>query len=328
MGRFESTGPVEVRAVEHSVVELPWNVIRGALGASDGSVGPHSNVPSALAVLRHAPLYMTLPVEVDEAFHVLEQHAMSGETLYPVAVTVVPFLFDIIRRGSPLGLRIADLIAQYTARAGSLEPQQRELLLQIVSDHALEIAGWLGRYDRPAAALALYVPRLRADFMAAVERSTRLAPCVLLALIDLGAAPGKSLEIAIHILDSADAPDNARMAAAAFLARYGESTPDLRTRIDAALPPSAPAALERYVLELWKPSIDRPVVAPRLHDAEVVFVGEKLVLVRAGSRSVTLPWEGATMKRGDQLQVGITAHGKPKLAVVTDGDGRVTVIDF
>ena len=42
----------------------------------------------------------------------LEEHAMNGETLYPVAVTVLPFLFDIIRRGSPLGLRIADLIAK------------------------------------------------------------------------------------------------------------------------------------------------------------------------------------------------------------------------
>ena len=103
---------------------------------------------------------------------------------------------------------------------------------------------------------------------------------------------------------------------------------DLRTRIDAALPPSAAGALERFVNELWKPTIDRPVVAPKLHEAEVVFVGEKLVLVRAGSRSVTLPWQGAALHRGDRIKVGITAHGKPKLALVTAPDGRVTVIDF
>lgn len=327
MGRFDATGPVEVRSLQHSVCELPWGVVGGALGPSDGSAGLHSNVPSALAVMRHAPLYASAPEEIEEAFFVLENHVMRGERLYPVAVTVLPFLFEMVRRGSALGERITDLIAKYAARATALEPHHVQLKL-IIADHELEIVGWLGRYDRAAAALAIHVVALRAAFLAAIARSSRLAPSVLVALIDLGSAPGKSIEIAMQILDRETMSSHARMAAAAFLARYGEQTPDLRSRIDAALPPSAPAAIERYVGELWKPTVERPVVAPQLHEAEVVFVGEKLVLVRTGSRSVTLPWSGATMKRGDKLKIGITAHGQPKLAFVTDGEGRVIVVDF
>jgi hypothetical protein len=52
------------------------------------------------------------------------------------------------------------------------------------------------------------------------------------------------------------------------------------------------------------------------------------VLVRAGTRSVTLPWAGAEVARGDRLKVGITVHGQPKLVVVTDARGGVRVIDF
>jgi hypothetical protein len=120
----------------------------------------------------------------------------------------------------------------------------------------------------------------------------------------------------------------ARMCAAAFLARFGEDTPDMRTRVDAALPPSAPAALRAFVGKLWTPTISRPKVAPKLYEAEVVFAGEKLVLVRAGNRSVTLPWHDAPVGRGDLIKVGITAHGQPKLAVVTEPDGSVRIIDF
>src|SRR5690349_3487266 len=106
MGRFEPTGPVENRDLEHSVVELSWGALRGAFGASDGRHGAHGNVPSALSVLRHATLYATIPDEIDDAFGVLEKHVMRGPRLYPVAVHVLPFLFDVVRRGSPLSPRI------------------------------------------------------------------------------------------------------------------------------------------------------------------------------------------------------------------------------
>ena len=46
MGRFEPTGKVEVPGLEHSVADLPWGVLRGALGPSDGTAGALSNVPS------------------------------------------------------------------------------------------------------------------------------------------------------------------------------------------------------------------------------------------------------------------------------------------
>jgi hypothetical protein len=314
--------------VQHSVADLQWGVLRGARGPSDGSVGPRANVPSALAVLRHAPLYLAIPSEIDDAFGVLENHVMAGERLYPVAIPVVPFLFDVIRRGSPIAERITQLLARYATRMGSLDPGQRDTLRTIIADHAPMIAGWLGRYDRAASALAIHIPEVREAFAKAVEGATRLAPVVLLALVELDLAPGDSIAIATGVLDSAESHEHERMCAAAFLARHGDRSPALQTRVDAALPPAAQEVFNRVVAWLWIPTIVRPVVAPRLHLAEVVHVGEQFVLVRAGARSVTLPWQGAPTRPGDHIQVGLTAHGQPKLALVTDAEGRVIVIDF
>lgn len=328
MGRFEPTGQVDVPGLEHSVAELAWGVLRGAHGPSDGTAGAGSNVPSALAVLRHAPLYAALPEEIDDAFQVLERHAIRHRLLYPVAVTITPFLFDLVRRSSPLSSRITDLIAEYVAAAETLDEHLHVRLFQIVNDHAPELLGWLGRHDRALAAIALRVPSVRERYLHALETATEVSPFALLALVDLGAAPGITRDVAHALLDDTAAPAVARMCAAAFLARYGDRTPALRERIDAALPPSAPAALANFVGQLWSPTVDRPVVAPKLCDAEVVFAGEKLVLVKAGGKSVTLPWQGSGVHKGDVLQVGITAHGQPKLVLMTDPEGRVTVIDF
>lgn len=328
MGRFEPTGQVDVPGLEHSVAELPWGVLRGALGPSDGTGGSGSNVPSALAVLRHAALYAALPEEIEEAFAVLEQHAIRHRLLYPVAVTIAPFLFDFVRRGSPLSSRLTDLIAEYVCAAETLEPHLHVRLFQLVIEHASEILGWMGRFDRALAALALRVPPIRERYLEALEDADEISPFALLVLIELGEKPGHTMQVAHELLDDATAHPTARMCGAAFLARHGEPSPALRERIDAALPPSAPAALANFVGRLWSPTVHRPVVAPKLCDAEVVFAGEKLVLVRTGSRTVTLPWHGATVQRGDVIQVGISAHGQAKLVVTTDRDGRVVVIDF
>ena len=105
-------------------------------------------------------------------------------------------------------------------------------------------------------------------------------------------------------------------------------TASSRRRWSAALPPSAPPALRTFVGKLWTPTIERPAVAPKIFDAEVVFAGERVVLVRAGERTVTLPWPGAPLERGDHLKIGITAHGQPKLALLTEANGSVKIIDF
>ncbi|HET9991576.1 MAG TPA: hypothetical protein VFQ65_23765 [Kofleriaceae bacterium] len=329
MGRFESTRSIDVPDLEHSVVALPWGVLRGAFGPSDGSAGAGSNVPSAISVLRHAPLYLKVPEEIDEAFGVLEQHAIRHGVVYPVAITIVPFLFDIVRRGSPVAERTTDLIAEYASAAATLEPRLAIRLREVIADQAAAIVSWLGIHDRAAAALALHVPALREPFFARLATLPRLAPEVLLALIELDTAPPPhAIAVALQLLDGDDVTLSARMCAAAFLARFGEKTPSMRTRIDAALPPSAPAALRAFVGKLWTPTVKRPVVAPKLYDAEVVFAGENLVLVRAGTKSVTLPWAGAPVGRGDVIRVGITAHGQPKLALITEPDGSVTVVDF
>ena len=309
---------------------MPWGVLRGAHGPSDGSAGAASNVPSALAVLRHAQIYLRHPEEIEEAFCVLEQHAIRHGVLYPVAVTIIPFLFDIVRRGTPVAERITDLLAEYASAAHTLEPRLRDRLHELVGDRGDAVMSWLGIHDRAVAALALHVPTLRDDFFAAIRHSPHLAPEVLLALLELGDAPDHAVGLALEMLDDhgETATDASRMCAAAFLARFGAQTPAMRTRVDAALPPSAPAALRVFVGKLWTPTVQRPVVAPKLYDAEVVFAGEKLVLVRAGNRSVTLPWPGSNVGRGDVIKVGITAHGQPKLAVVTEDDGSVRVIDF
>jgi hypothetical protein len=303
-------------------------VLRGAFGPSDGTAGARSNVPSAISVLRHAPLYLQMPAEIDEAFGVLEQHAIRHGVVYPVAITVVPFLFDIVRRGSPVAERITDLIAEYAGAAGTLEPRLATRLHELIADQADAILSWLGIHDRAAAALALHIAALREPFLARVQTMPRLAPEVLLALIELDTAPPHAVVLAHELLAGDDITISARMAAAAFLARFGDQTPALRTQLDRALPPSAPALLRVFVGKLWTPTVRRPVVAPKLYDAEVVFAGAKLVLVRAGERSVTLPWADAPVGRGDVIRVGITAHGQPKLALITEDDGSVTVVDF
>lgn len=326
MGRFEPTGPVDASDDGHSVLSLSWDVLLGAHGPSDGSAGAASNMPSALSVVRHAALYLKFPEEIEEAFGVLEQHAIRHGRLYPAALAALPFLFDIVRRGSPVAERVTDLIADYASAEATLEPAMRERLHNLLVAHAREIAGWLGRYDRAACALAMRAREIRTDLVVAIAQAETVSPVALLGLVELGAAPGRTIAIAIEMLDSTD--ETARMCAAAFLSRYGARTPELDTRIDAALPPSAPAALRSYAGKLWTPTIDRPAVAPRMVDAEVVFAGDKLVLVRTGDKTVTLPWPDSGVHRGDKLTVAVTAHGQPKLAVITDARGSVRVIDF
>ena len=329
MGRFDPTGPVDVPGLEHSVANLSWGVLRGALGPSDGSAGAASNVPSALGVLRHAEIYRAVPDEIEEAFSVLERHVMCEGQLYPVVVAAVPFLLAVVRKTSPVAGRIAELLARYASCAGSLEEPLRSRFLQLLGDHAGELIRWFGAHDRPLGALAIHVPAVREPFIAAVEGAERVSAEILLALIelDLREAPGDTEAVARDLIENAD-DELSRMSAAAFLARFGDHPPALRARIDSALPPSAAKSLQRVTGGLWIPTVTRPVVAPKLYDAEIMFTGKKLVIVKAGTKSVTLPWEGATLVPGDRLQIGLSAHGQPKLAVVTDRQGNVRVIDF
>jgi len=328
MGRFEPTGPVDVPGLEHSVANLSWGVLRGALGPSDGTAGAASNVPSALGVLRHADIYRGVPDEIEEAFAVLERHVVRDGHLYPVVLAALPFLFATLRRPSIVSARIAELIALYASTADSMEQPLAARVRQLITDHAGEIARWFGHHDCALGALAIHIPALRELFIAAVEGAEHVSPEILLALIEIGEAPGETPALALAMLDGPDATELARMASAAFLARFGDHPPELRTRIDAALPPSAPSTLRRLIGGLWTPTVNRPVVAPKLFDAEVTFTGKQLIVVKAGSRSVTLPWPGATVTVGDRIQVGLSAHGQPKLAVVTDRRGNVRVIDF
>ena len=327
MGRFEPTGPVDVPGLEHSVVHLSWGLLRGALGPSDGSAGAASNVPSALGVVRHAEVYRDHPQEIEEAFAVLERHVIKDGQLYPVALAALPFLFASARMLSPITERIADLIALYASAAATLEAPLDERLRELIGDRSGDVIRWLGRHDRALAALAVHTPGLRAAYLAAVEGAERVEPEVLLALIELSEAPGDTPALALAMFEDADSTDVARTAAAAFLARFGPRTPEQLMRIDVALPPSAASTL-RNVVRFWSPNLTRPVVAPKLYDAEVQFTGKKLVVVKVNSRSVTLPWEGAELGNGDRLKIGLTSHGQPKLAVVTDWRGNVRVIDF
>jgi hypothetical protein len=238
-------------------------------------------------------------------------------------------LFDVIRRRSPLRRRIAILIARYARIAGTLDDHTRGLLRKTIVEHGSEIVGWLERVelDRAAAALAIHVPGLRAELLSALDHATAIAPCVLLALVELGTYPPSAIDAAVRTLDDREQTPSARMAAAAFLARYGDPTPELTARIDRELPASAAATLASYVGELWTPLVDRVVAAP-LEDARVLFSGDKLVLVMVGDKSVVLPRPITAVKRGDVLKVGITPLGKPRLALVTDDAGRVTVFDL
>jgi hypothetical protein len=219
MGRFDPTGPVDANA--HSVASLRWETQLGALGPSDGSAGAASNVPSALSVLRHAQLYMPFPAEIDEAFGVLEQHAMRNGHLFPVALATLPFLFATLRGGTipSVAARITDLIARYTAASHTLESDQRSRFLDLIVSHAREILRWLGHHDRALCAIALRFPELRTDLLAALSSAEAVSPAILIALVDLGAAPGRTVELAQQLLAGDD--EVARQSAETFLARFG-----------------------------------------------------------------------------------------------------------
>src|ERR1043165_8317696 len=216
MGRFEPTGPVDVPGLEHSVANLSWGVLRGALGPSDGTAGASSNVPSALGVLRHADIYRGVPDEIEEAFAVLERHVVRDGQLYPVVIAALPFLFATLRKGPFISTRIADLIAIYASTAHTLEAPLDARVRQIIADKGGEIARWLGHHDRALGAVAIHVPALRDVFIAAVEGAERVAPEILLALVELGEAPGDTPQLALKMFDGPDASDIARTAAAAF----------------------------------------------------------------------------------------------------------------
>jgi hypothetical protein len=320
-----------VPGLAHSVAELSWGVLRGAHGPSDGSAGAGSNGPSALGVLRHAAIYAGAPGEIDEAFGVLEQHVVRHDVLYPVSVAVVPILFDTLRRKSPVADRIALVLARYASTLSSLDSPLALRMRQIFADHSPELVRWLGRHDRALCAIVLNVPALREVFVAAVEGAERISGEVLLALVDLGDAPGDTIPLALAMFDGADATNEQRMAAATFLSKFGSASPELHSRLDAALPKGAEATLRTFVDRLWSPTVVRPIVAPKLYDAEVMFTGKQLVIVKAGGpkgQTVTLPWVGAQLRKGDRLQVGLTTLGEPKLAIVTDWNGTVRVVDF
>src|SRR5690606_34340636 len=234
----------------------------------------------------------------------------------------LPFLFATLRKGSPIADRIADLIARYATAIDTLDAPLANRMRQLITDQASDVLRWLGEHDAALGALAIHVPGLRAPYLAAIEGAERVSPETLLALLELGEAPGETPELALAMFEGPDATDLARMAAAAFLTRFGGNSPELMTRVDAALPPSSRTSLARLVKH-WTPTITQPAVAPKLSDAEVIFTGKKLVVVKADNRSVTLPWEGADVAKGDRLKVGLSAHGQPKLAVVTDWRGNV-----
>jgi hypothetical protein len=328
MGRAEQTGEHEEPALRHSVLAIPWESLTGADGPSDGSAGAGSNIPSALSVLRHEALYAHVPEEIEDAFAVLRTHPIRHGLLYPVAVPILPLLFDQVRRKSALSDRIVDLIAEYAAAAGTLEPYLTERFHDIIEFHTSEVVGWIGRFDRAATALAIHVPALRLPFLEAIEGAGQVAPVTLLGLLQLDTAPGATVPLATQLLDDPASASWERMSAAAFLATFGEHTPDLEARIDRALPPQAPVALSNLVGKLWSVKVARPTVAPRMCDAHVTFVGERWVVVNTGVRSFTLPWVDAPVRRGDAVQVGLSAHGQAKLVVITSNDGTVTVIDL
>jgi len=63
-------------------------------------------------------------------------------------------------------------------------------------------------YDREGVVLAIHVAQLGADFLA-----SRVAPRVLISLVDLGAVPNKALALAMRVLDRENTSIHRRMAA-------------------------------------------------------------------------------------------------------------------
>jgi hypothetical protein len=306
--------------------DVAWAEQIGAFGPSDGRGGPISNVPGALAVLRDAHLYRETPEELAEALEVLETHVVAEGTLYPVAVAALPFLFELIEREVPHAGELAEVIASYGAAIETLAPAPRAAMRTLLLAKREVILGWVGKFPLAAAGMAVHAPWLRNGYLAALDAGRGVGAIGFLALLELDATVRGAVQAAIAALGGGE--PTTRMAAAAFLAGRPDLTPDVATRVDAELPPHAEAALANLTGGLWEPIIKRPRVAPQLREGRVVFVGPKLVLVKVGERTVTLPWPDAQVRKGDVLRIGITAHYQPKLVILADASGQVKVVDF
>ena len=187
------------RWLEHSVVELPWNVLRGALGPSDGSAGAASNVPSALAVLRHAQLYLRCSrgargrVRRARAPRDPSRPALPGrdhDHAVPVRHRAPRLAHRRAHHRSDRGVRVG---RQHARAAAARSPGRADRRSRRRDPR-------LARPLRPRRS-----PRSRSTSPRCARTSsprspmrTAVAPELLLALVDLGDAPGRTIELALE----------------------------------------------------------------------------------------------------------------------------------
>jgi hypothetical protein len=332
---------MDLPALEAALRAVPWASLQGAYGASDGSVtraGGYrlGDIPRALLTL--ADVTDAGGDDALDALDVLQSHAWHQGDIYPVTAHVVPFAValssapEVVVRGDVaywLAL-VADSASRYAAGTDAGNRANAEATFGALLAHRRTVIGWIGGdHDAAALVVASRVPGMGDDLLAALSAARRISVAGWLSLAELESPPAWALDRAATALEDRD--EDVRTAAALLLGRRARPTGDLAARVEAALAPGALAALGRAVevpFDLSAPVLTAPFAGP-LGQATVLFVGAKLVTVRvAGPRNVNLPWPGSGLTKGEVLEVGLSPHGAPRVAVRARPDGTKETITF
>jgi hypothetical protein len=335
---------VDRRQFLSEVAEIDWARLRGAYGASDGSVvrrgrtldGPEvtyqlGDVPAALEVLSTGR--DEGEDSYQDALDVLQSHVWHQGDIYPVTPVVARLLAQLIDLPNVVGrdalASVLVLISDSARHERSTEEPERRAVAAAV-DAALcaeqdRVMRWLDEDLAPHAVLiALRGEGCRTGMLAALEQRLALPFFVWIALAELDRPPawaGPRAEAALE-----DPAPLVRLAAAAFLARRCGPTGALAARVEAALPPSAAVELAR-ALALPADIVVSPPRAPppaELVAATVVFAGPRLVVAQlAEGRNITIPWPQSGLLPGEQIRVGLSPHGEPRVVEHSRADGAI-----
>ena len=218
-----------------------------------------------------------VPEEIDEAFGVLEHHAIRHGHLFPVALATLPFLFArcaVARRRRAHHRAHRAVRRRVDARARAA----RAFLDLIVPITPARSFAGSATHDR--ALVRDRDARVRAARPICAPRSSTaetFAPVVLLALVDLGESARAAQLLALAMLD-AETTRRACVPPRSSRATASARRSCRRDRCRAATVGGGRAA-QPSSGELWTPTVHAAAVAPKLFDAEVMFAGKKFVLV-------------------------------------------------
>lgn len=248
---------------------------------------------------------------------VLYGHGWHQSTIYPVTAAIAPFLIQLIearRDGDGELARGLEVFA--CAATDPANAPHGDGVIAALAAHAGTIVGWREERAQTVVVVAVHVPAVRELWLAALQAS-HISTVEYFGLAALPNPPEWAADRARQD------PDD--VGAAVLLAAHTTLAPELARIVERTI---TPLTVDTFgdllaVLNLDIPEVRAPC---DLVPATVVFAGGNLVLVRVGDRNVTCKVTNTGLKMGDQVRVGISAHGEPRMLELRGEDGTVVTL--